>query len=160
MRRSIWPWLCVLFLLGCSPAHRQDIRAKNFQELKRLETGMSKAEVMEIMGTGTETVRENIYYRGWLVGYHHIEVSNPFKSEVTVVEDRTFEIVYYYTDMFGMHLGYWIPEPGDGVATDKVLTPLVFEEGRLIGWGWDFAVEMNIVEEEYEVSPYPLEWFG
>ena len=49
---------------------------------------------------------------------------DPVKSETLQAGNRRLEVVYYYTD-----------ERGDRKLTDEELTPLVFENNVLIGWG-------------------------
>ena len=141
---------CVLtvLLFECSQIHVKDIRARNASNLHQLEIGMSKQDIFAIMGTDTETVTEEVYYQGYLAGYRELEVSNPYKSEIKKVGDRTYEILYYYADIFGMRMGYWDASYRDRKVTDNSLTPLVFENDRLIGWGRGFAEEKKLIHEE------------
>ena len=141
---------CVLtvLLFGCSQIQARDIRARNASNLHQLEIGMSKQAVLEIMGSDTETVTEEVYYQGFLAGYRELEVSNPYKSETKKLGDKTYEILYYYADIFGMRMGYWDASYRDRKVTDNSLTPLVFENDRLIGWGREFAEERGLIEEE------------
>lgn len=51
--------------------------------------------------------------------------NNPYRSEFLVGSKETLEILYYYTDL----------KRRDGAVTDDELTPLVFKDGKLMGWG-------------------------
>jgi hypothetical protein len=48
------------------------------------------------------------------------------------------EILFYYTD-----------RQADGGITNDELTPLVFERGELVGWGWSY-LDQNV--EKYRVE--------
>jgi len=89
---------------------------------------MTKEQVLEIMGTGT---------------IHTLSpggaINNPYKSEVLYGKNgKTLEVLYYYTDI----------QRADGAITDDELTPLVFDDDILIGWGRGFLQE-NI--KKYEI---------
>ena len=75
---------------------------------------------------------------------------NPYKSEVKHIGNNTYEILYYYADIFGMHMGYWDASYRGRHVTDNVLTPLVFEDKRLIGWGRKFAVNNRLIDEDLQ----------
>lgn len=111
------------------------LRTDNVRNLSRLEIGMSKAQAAEIMGT--QAAREN-----FLDG--PFTVTNPFRVDTFRTGCRVFEIYYYYTD--------YVPTRGPGIiygATmppfirDQHLTPLVFQEEKLLGWGRKFLVELE-----------------
>ena len=80
----------LLLLAGCISEH-----AANMEHAKALRVGMTKAEVLAIMG---EPVKE--------------EFSTP---------DRWF----YFVN----------PVWADGLTTEEECMPLIFEKGRLVGWG-------------------------
>lgn len=133
---------------GCAQIPLTNIRDRNAANLQMLEAGMSKADVQQIMGGGEETVVEKVFYQSYLSGYREIEVSNPYKSEVKRVQDKSYEILYYYADHFGMGMGYWDRSYIEKRVPDYILTPLVFENERLIGWGREFAREKDLIDEE------------
>jgi hypothetical protein len=93
---------------------------------------MAKDEVLKIMGTKTTKA-----YRGWDGGFVDV-INNPYRSEVLQGKNKTLEVLYYYTDK----------KKADDAITDDELTPLVFDNGKLIGWGWSFLQE-NI--QKYEI---------
>ena len=82
----------------------------------RFQLGMTRPEVEAMMGTGV------------LVDYKRIKLRNPHRYETMRVSDKkTVEILYYVTE------GYVWNAP-----ERSTLTPLIFENGRLAGWGWPF----------------------
>jgi len=96
---------------------------ENRENLSRLKTGMEKSLVLEIMGQGKKT----IWYCDpfpWKAGH----INNPYKTEFLTINDKQYNVIYYYTDI----------RKSDGAITDDELTPLIFEDGKLIGWGWSF----------------------
>lgn len=90
---------------------------------------MSKDDVLGIMGT--KTVRA--YQKG-----KAIEITNPYRNEILRGKDKILEVVYYVTDV----------KKDDGAITDDELTPLVFEDGKLTGWGWSF---LDDAVKKYEI---------
>ena len=78
---------------------------KNVENSRNLRVGMTKNEVLEIMG-------------------------EPIRDEKFCEPDLWF----YYVEMV------W----GDGLVTPEECLPLVFEDGKLIGWGNDFYLDRQI----------------
>ena len=63
------------------------------------------------------------------MGYSYAEegtlrVNNPYNAETIWGKDKALD-VYYYTDV----------ERADVVITGIELTPVIFENGKLAGWG-------------------------
>jgi len=111
--------LCVLLMIlsiaGCVSSNEQ-IRTKNRENLLRLSLGMAKFDVLQIMGT--QTVES---------------ITNPYKVETPKGKDGSlYEVLFYHTDLRNK----------DGLVADNELTPMVFENGQLIGWGWAFLSEV------------------
>ncbi len=99
--------------------HIEEMRAINNSRLQKISLGMKKQEVKEIMGTKT------FYQRN-----PYTLVPNPYRIESIRTEaGKNYEIIFYYTDL----------KKQDGALTDDEMTPLVFENGILIGWGWLFV---------------------
>ena len=87
------------------------------------------------MGEGTcENSFTNTIGQKWIFE----SATNPYRSEILQGSNETFEVLYYYTDV----------KKADGAITDDELTPLVFKDKKLIGWGWSFLGQ-NI--EKYEI---------
>lgn len=133
--------------LGCAHNGFDDIRVRNLNNLKKLQVGMTKDNVHAIMGNDKEIVKEAVYYQGRLAAHREVEVSNPYKTERKEAGGKTYELLYYYADMFGMGMGFWDRTYREAQVADRFLTPLVFDEGRLIGWGPEFAEEKNLLSE-------------
>jgi hypothetical protein len=113
----------VLFVLaaGCTSSLDR-VRAANRQNLLKLSVGMPKEQALAIMGHKSGGGR-----------FGEPTVNSPYKSEILLSGDRTFEVLYYYTDV--KSVVYTANPP---TITDDELTPLVFENGKLIGWGINF----------------------
>ena len=63
-------------------------------------------------------------------------MGKPWKNEAFMKNEKAYTVLYYVTQR--------IP---DGTTTDEEMTPVVFREGILIGWGRrffsDFRIEVN-----------------
>ena len=124
MKKSLIVLIC-LALVGC--ASMSGVRTMNRENLLKLSIGMSKQEALNVMGTRSfATLEEG-------------RINNPYRSEIlSNKEGKVFEVLYYYTDV----------KKADDAITDDELTPLIFDNGRLIGWGWSFLQD-NI--QRYEL---------
>ncbi len=93
------------------------MQSLNRSNLNKLSVGLSKTDALAIMGIKTYNINGDI-------------INNPYKTEIKKGENgkSNLEIVFYYTDT----------KKVDGAITDDELTPLVFIEGKLEGWGWTF----------------------
>ena len=103
--RSFTVFATALFLAaaaGCTP---WGIAKQNIENSRNLRVGMTKNEVLEIMG-------------------------EPIRDEKFCEPDLWF----YYIEMV------W----GDGLITPEECMPLVFKDGKLIGWGNDFYLDYQI----------------
>jgi len=131
--------------MGCTTL--SSVRSDNRENLNKIKLGMSKDEVLKIMGTDTKTCYDPTIcglatfplYTLFLLPICLInteKITNPYKIETLQSQDETrnFEILYYYAEKKkeGRILR------GEYSITDDELTPLVFENNKLIGWGWMF----------------------
>ncbi|MHB1141134.1 MAG: DUF3192 domain-containing protein [Sulfuricaulis sp.] len=109
----------VLILAGCSNIYLDTsdlLRAQNTANLAKLTAGLGKETVMEMMGTEAS---KGVFM--W--------IDNPYRSETLTGKDgKSYEVLYYYTDL----------KQRDDRITDDELTPLVFHNGKLLGWGYPF----------------------
>ena len=102
----------------------EQARMENRQKLVRLSIGMTKAEVLDVMGTKTMVLKSTADLETEVS-----RINNPYRVESAKdTLSQTYEILFYYTDM----------KKTDGVITDDELTPLVIKDEKLIGWGWTF----------------------
>ena len=123
MRPTILVILIGVLLTGC--ASLDAIRSQNRQSLMSLSAGMSKAEVLTVMGTKT-------------INSENGQINNPYRTEMYRSQGHTFELLFYYTDL----------KRRDGAITDDELTPLVIMDGKLDGWGWSY---WNGLIQKYEL---------
>lgn len=114
-------------LSACAPTTAQ-IASVNRGKVNQLYLGMSRAEVEKAMGPPSVIVRT--------VGpFGTTQMTNPVRSEaVRDKEGATIEVRYYGTDV--------IPGAGDEFSfTEDEVTPLVFKDSQLVGWGWNLLFE-------------------
>lgn len=122
--------ICVVLLSTLSAcASFSKITAENRTRLNRLSVGMTKEQVLQIMGT--ETIE---------TGSSPAVVTNPHRSETLKSESgKLIEVLFYYTDV----------KAQDGVITDDELTPIVIEDRKLVGWGNSFYTNVKKIEVRY-----------
>jgi hypothetical protein len=89
--------------------------AENRKSVSKLAIGMSKDEVLKIMGT-----EPFIYGR--------MTVNNPYRVQRLQGSSKVYQVVYYVTSI----------ETDDNIIDENELTPFIFSDGKLIGWGWSF----------------------
>ena len=136
-RRVLQVLLCGSFMLsGC--ASMEGVRAKNRESLVRLSRGMTKPEVLSVMGT--ESIKTGSGTLGSLtLGLPPGQrITNPWRVEMYEAGGSNWEILLYYTDV----------KRRDGAITDDELTPLVLKDGKLDGWGWTYLTD---VSAKYEI---------
>ena len=115
----------ILLLLGGCASSIEQMRTKNRENLLRLSLGMSKFDVLQVMGT--ETVKG---------------VNNPYRVETPKGQNgELYEVIFYNTET----------KDKDGVIGEDELIPIVFEDNKLIGWGWAYL--SNIVPNyQYQIE--------
>lgn len=103
-----------LFVFSCAPGQRGMIVRTNRMNLLKLSVGMTKQEVLDIMGTKA--------VRG---------INNPYRIEAMMDKNgHVHEFLFYYTD-----------DTVPGRIADSEMTPLVIIDGKLVGWGRGFFTE-------------------
>ena len=81
------------------------------------------------------TIRKNIENsRNLRVGMTKAEVKEIMGEPIRDEKFCEPDIWFYYTEMV------W----GDGLTTEDECLPLIFENGRLIGWGNDFRIDYRL----------------
>ena len=117
MRNVLLIFSITSLLVGCAggvPGGLYEFISENRKNLARLNIGMSKAEVHSIMGQ--KTVRS---------------FNNPYRTAMKYNKNNEpLEVFYYWTDGLS----------DDGIQ-DHELTPVVFVNGKVIGWGREFFSE-------------------
>lgn len=112
----------LLLIAVPSCASLDTVRAKNRENLNRLAAGMSKGEVLSVMGTKTVQTYDPF------LGLPDETITNPYRTELYRAGGSVWELLLYYTDL----------KAADGGITDDELTPLVLKDGKLDGWGWSY----------------------
>jgi hypothetical protein len=117
MKRAVIPLLLVLAGCGNFYLDTSDLlRTQNAENIRKLTVGMRKEVVMQLMGTEPS---KGVFM--W--------IDNPYRTETVTGQDgQIYEVLYYYTDL----------KKRDDKITDDELTPLVFTDGKLVGWGYPF----------------------
>jgi len=122
--------LAVMMLSGCMTSLiKPEITEMNRDNLSKLSVGMTKRQVSKamkdqvfVLGGASVTPFGTSFSRAWTL-------RNPCKSETLQGKNgKPLDVRYYVVD--GQEESNKIP--------DDEMTPLVFENGKLIGWGWDF----------------------
>ncbi len=108
-----------------------DLNREMTHDGSAIQIGMSQNDVKQIMGErviiGYEKSKEKADQ------FVPITLQNPYRSEVLKSHGTTYEIFFYFTYL----------KHADGVITDDELTPLVFENNKLIGKGWKFLEDLK-----------------
>jgi hypothetical protein len=140
--------LAVLTVAGpaCAPAmlqSAQDFREKNRENVARLRIGLSRTQVLSVMGTGspgrplgsetggvarTEQDTMGVTRVQIPLGSRGPILQNPMRTATYTTPDSRWEVLFYYTDLV----------EDDGLVTEDELTPLVLRDDVLIGMGWEF----------------------
>jgi len=116
-------------LIGC--ATMSDITMPNREGLLKLSLGMTKEDVINTMPKDKRTATPFGQIGGG------VAVNNPYRSEILQGKDKSFEVLYYVTDI----------KNDENVIADDELTPLVFDNGKF-RWGWSFLQD-NV--QKYEI---------
>lgn len=146
MKGVIMKKIAVIFILfmlsaGCTSSLDR-VRAANRRNLLKLSVGMTKEQALSTMGHKKGGGR-----------FGEPTVNSPYKSEILLVraepavarqgKDKTFEVLYYYTDINNV-----IYAANPAAVSDDELTPLVFDNGKLVGWGASFLEDIK----KYKIS--------
>jgi hypothetical protein len=120
----------LVLLTGCGRFYSGEYRAaisENQIALQTLRLGMSADEVRRIMGEGE------------IIRYGRLHLIDPWRSEsFSLVDGKQVLILFYVTQPPGRH---YRPD-------DRTLTPIIFEDEILMGWGWSF---LNQNTDRYQI---------
>ncbi|MDD5561707.1 MAG: DUF3192 domain-containing protein [Candidatus Omnitrophica bacterium] len=124
MRRSGFLLLMVALLSGCATMTASRFTANNRMSLAHLSRGMSKAKALALMRSGVSVYTcDQVSSRKPV----RVTINNPYSTEIIEPYGRVLEVIYYATGL-----------NNNCLITDDELTPLVFEDNKLIGWGKNF----------------------
>jgi len=132
--------ICLLALVamvsGCAgPMTLSQATARTREKLLKTVVGMSKEKVVNIVGTKPKEVIDPKASNDQIFA----TISNPYRSETIQGNGKNLEVVFYVTD----------DKDGNSVISNEELTPLVFEEGKMIGWGWSYLVSDD---QKFEIT--------
>ncbi len=138
MKRLLWVLSC-LALAGCaittvtsapdtviveSPSASHVFPSD--EVIRKLLLGVSREEALALIGR-TLTIG---YERTENAPDQYVPVTspNPYRSQQITKGKNIYQVDYYLTKI----------SKADGVIAEEELTPLIFEDNKLIGKGWDF----------------------
>ena len=138
--RSAFIIAVLLFLVGCTALFYtpQNLMSDNRAHLSSLNPGLTKDEAIKIMGTEGKSMCTAV--GPFAICMRSQFINNPYRTTGFQSESKAYDILYYWTDV----------KQRDDVITDDELTPLIFEDGKLIGWGRDL-LDATIKKYEFPV---------
>ena len=121
--------ILMLFIVGCGEGDAVKIRTENRLNMSKLTVGMTKAEVSQLMGDKHAEAS---------FGKNEVTVTNPYRSEVQQIKGQNYEVWYYYTHQDQKD---W---PGKRFKIlERELTPIVFLDGKVTGWGESYLQDLK-----------------
>ena len=113
--------LLVLLLSSCG-VFMAEISLKNRENLNRMSVGMSKADVLDIMGTTTVFTVDGG------------AINSPYRVETIKDDNGTdLEVLFFATDN---------PKEGEQIS-DRELTPVILNNGKVQGWGRTYLASIS-----------------
>ncbi len=117
-----------------------NLRARNRGRVNQLSVGLVRDEVLAIMGTQPQWVCLGGPACFILPLIYIEQATIPLRTEGADAPDGTeLEIFFYQTET----------RKADGAITDDELSPIVLEDGRLVGWGWVYLRQNT---ERYDIK--------
>ena len=126
--------LLVAFLLsGCTaievPALSDDRGA--LTSINRVQIGMTESDVRTIMGDRLKIGYQETQPDSGII--ENISIPSPYKTEDLKIKGKVYRILYYYTKVM----------KSDGLIADDELTPLIFQNNKLVGKGEDSIANLR-----------------
>ena len=122
---------CTMATVGQPPGSQAPVSTRAFPSetaIESLATGLSRPEVQTILGPELAVGYERYFEPGTTdPKYRTITVKNPYRSETLTKNKRTLQVDYYLTHV----------RQSNGEVSDDELTPLIFENNRLLGKSWE-----------------------
>ena len=122
-----------VLLVGCASVEtiplksaNTDIMQHRFISVSQLHTGLTRVEVATLLGKEIVTGYALVDEAG--DQYKPITVGNPYRAEVIEKNKKTYAVDYY---LIGIRTA-------DDKVSDDELIPVIFNNDRLVGIGWDF----------------------
>src|SRR5439155_3040183 len=128
-----------------TPDKNLDLAALHVAHLKTLTVGQSREEVLERMKAdpmegcvqwGWTTWAQLQRMLGWLPCEKTEVIQSPFRTQTLEQGGMRYEVLFYYT-------GGVAPK---GMISDQQLTPVVIENGKLSGWGWEHPLTQQLLQ--------------
>jgi hypothetical protein len=127
----LWLLLALCLLPACGTS--ETLRTANTARLAHLQAGMSREEVLAVLGTQpAEALTE-------MPPYIPVVIENPYRRETFEVAGAALEVLYYLTTL----------HRADNAITPEELTPVVLQNGVLLGWGQAFWRDLR---REYDMD--------
>ena len=106
---------------------RSDVGSYNQANLLKVDVGVTKTKVLEIMG-GIQKI-QTYTSTSFMTKKESIVINNPTSREFkTDSAGNTIEILWYYTNT----------NKAEGDITREQQTPIVLDKNAVMGMGWDF----------------------
>ncbi len=118
MKKKLSVFIFSTLLFGCAPSLMM-VQAENRSKLNNISLGISKSEVLNIMGTSTVKVASPV---GW------VYINSPYRSETMEESGKSYEILFFWTDT----------KKNASVVVDDDLTPIVLYNNKVVGYGWRY----------------------
>ena len=126
-KKICFVWLMMGLCAGCATvpaAYHKELVSSN--KINQVSPGVSPEEVKAILGAQVVTGYEVVGAVSKEI--KPITISNPYRSETLAIAGKSYVVDYYFVA---------IKHPDD-VITDDELVPMIYQEKKLIGKGWDF----------------------
>ena len=126
--------LLVAFLLsGCTaievPALSDDRGA--LTSINRVQIGMTESDVRTIMGDRLKIGYKETEIHSGII--EDISIPSPHQQEDLQINGKTYRVLYYYITVV----------KSDGIVSDDELTPLIFQNNKLVGRGEEFIAKLR-----------------
>ncbi len=128
-----------------TPDKNLDLAARNVAHLKTLTVGQSREEVLERMKadpvegciewswTTWDQIQRGL---GLLPCEKRAVIQSPYRTQQLGQAGASYEVLFYYTGG---------ADP-DGKITNNQLTPVIIENGKLLGWGWEHPLAQQLLQ--------------
>lgn len=142
--------LAALQLAACATlnqANTEKFAEDNMERLQKLTVGMTKDLVLGTMGI--ETIQRCIQATGGFCQEFET-IANPYRRSQSEINGKRYDVYYYYTDnrVNDPLYHYRTFKQHDPLIHESQLTPVVLENGQLIGWGNQFLTTLPISHDK------------